>query len=305
METGPESDRRESSRHSRRESGRRSSEHRRLLAESDDAPPVPDPTWSITKVVIAVLVVIALMSAVIYYKQVALLSKALVKETAQHGTHGVIIFMAIYIVACVVFIPGALLTMSGAALFAHVFGFTRGMLIAFAAVFISAWIAAQILFLLGRYTCGTWLEKLRRRRPRVAAVDAAIRKDPITLIVLMRLSPVIPFSLLNFVLGGSSVRWVDFAVATLAIAPGTLGYVYVGAVTGEAISAEKSGLHNEMAELIKLVLMIVGALATLLVLGLITWRARTMLNERLAEEHVTHIRDLSVQPEEGEDRGFG
>ena len=72
--------------------------------------------------------------------------------------------------------------------------------------------------------------------PRFAAMDQAVGEQGLRIVALMRLSPVFPFNLLNYALGLTRVRFLHFNLASLAMLPGTLAYVYLGSVAGEALS---------------------------------------------------------------------
>jgi uncharacterized membrane protein YdjX (TVP38/TMEM64 family) len=68
-------------------------------------------------------------------------------------------------------------------------------------------------------------------QPRFAAIDRAVAKNGFKMILLLRLSPLVPFSVLNYALGLSNVRFGTYVVASfLGMLPGTFMYVYLGSL---------------------------------------------------------------------------
>lgn len=96
-------------------------------------------------------------------------------------------------------------------------------------VLISATIAACISFYIGRTILRGWASKVTNDWPKWKAIDGAIAKQGFKVILLLRLSPLLPFALSNYLYGITSVDFASFFAATfLGFAPGTLGIVYAG-----------------------------------------------------------------------------
>ena len=94
------------------------------------------------------------------------------------------------------------------------------------------WIGAICAFLLGRYIFRESSEQLAQKYRVMKALERALKNDGLKVMILMRLSPIIPFIFINYVLGVTSVTFADFAVSTLFILPGTTVYVFIGTTTG-------------------------------------------------------------------------
>jgi len=134
-------------------------------------------------------------------------------------------FVVAYAVAAIALLPGSVLTLAGGA----IFGLVRGT----AFVFAGATLGACGAFLIARYLARRVVERRLGANPRFAAIDRAIAREGRKIVFLLRLSPVFPFSLLNYALGLTRVRFVDYLVASLGMLPGTLLYVYYGKVLGD------------------------------------------------------------------------
>eukprot|EP00587_Corethron_hystrix_P009093 CAMPEP_0113311630 /NCGR_PEP_ID=MMETSP0010_2-20120614/8787_1 /TAXON_ID=216773 ORGANISM="Corethron hystrix, Strain 308" /NCGR_SAMPLE_ID=MMETSP0010_2 /ASSEMBLY_ACC=CAM_ASM_000155 /LENGTH=296 /DNA_ID=CAMNT_0000167301 /DNA_START=197 /DNA_END=1087 /DNA_ORIENTATION=- /assembly_acc=CAM_ASM_000155 len=149
-----------------------------------------------------------------------LLTDAVVQIEAA-GAMGYLYFGVIYTIAEILAIPAIPLTASA--------GYLFGVLPGTAVVLVAASVAASVSFLLGRYALRGAVEKILEDNPRFKAMDAAIGKEGFKLMLLLRLSPIFPFALSNYLYGVTSVRfWPYFWGTMLGFAPGTLAYVYTG-----------------------------------------------------------------------------
>ena len=144
------------------------------------------------------------------------------------GPLGALYFGVIYTVAEVLALPAFPLTASAG----YLFGLPQGT----AVVLVSASIAAAISFVIGRTLLRSYVENLLDGYPEFQKIDKAIGKEGFKLMLLLRLSPIFPFALSNYLYGASSVRfWPFFWGTLLGFTPGTMAYVYTGEV-GKALT---------------------------------------------------------------------
>jgi len=183
------------------------------------------------------------------------------------GVWGPVTFILGYAVATVAFVPGSLLTLAAGA----IFGLAEGT----AYVLVGASLGACAAFLVSRYVARDAIEKRLESNPRFAAIDRVVGKEGRKIVFLLRLSPVFPFNLLNYGLGLTKVRFVDYAVACLGMLPGTFLYVYYGKLLG-TVAAVAGGAEVERGVGYWAVLGL-GVLATVAVTALITAKARQAL----------------------------
>ncbi|MEO5800302.1 MAG: TVP38/TMEM64 family protein [Gemmatimonadales bacterium] len=178
-----------------------------------------------------------------------------------------VMFIGIYGVATVALVPGSLLTIAAGALF----GLGRGTLIAFA----GAVIGETAAFLVSRHLLRRFVVTRLQASPRFAALDRALAADGLRLVFLLRLSPLFPFTLLNYAIGASQVRFRDYLLASFGMLPGTLLYVYYGRVLGDVAALATDGAVPK--GFASYALLVLGLLATLAATILITRRARREL----------------------------
>lgn len=192
------------------------------------------------------------------------------------GATGVLLFIAAYVVATVALLPGSVLTL--AAGFAY--GPVGGLLVASPA----SVIAATIAFLLGRTWLRGWVKRQIATSPRARALDRVVGRDSFKVILLLRLSPVIPFNVLNYGLGISEATLGRYVVASfIGMLPGTWMYVYLGSLATTAAGLSQASRAGSTG---KLTLTLVGLAATIAVVVLVTRSARRALDEELKKERL-------------------
>lgn len=198
---------------------------------------MPDPTPSVhttphspaTNIIRVVLAAVFLIGLIAVGRQLSGQLPRLTAAVDGLGMWGPIAFIAVYAVACVAFVPASLLTFGAGALF----GLVKGTLF----VLIGATLGATAAFLIARYVARDWIAARVQRDVRFAAIDRAIAEQGRKVVFLLRLSPVIPFNVLNYALGLTKVRVIDFVIASVGMIPGTLLYVYTGKLAGEVVGA--------------------------------------------------------------------
>ncbi|AFZ15123.1 SNARE associated Golgi protein-like protein [Crinalium epipsammum PCC 9333] len=171
------------------------------------------------------------------------------------GAIGAIAFIAIYIIATVAFFPGSILTLGAGV----VFGVVLGSLY----VFIGAIIGAIAAFLVGRYLARNWVAKKIAANQKFQAIDRAVTKEGLKIVLLTRLSPIFPFNLLNYAFGITGVSIKDYVIGSLGMIPGTIMYVYLGSLAGNLalIGTDSQPTNLTLQWLIR----IIGFIATVVV----------------------------------------
>ena len=149
------------------------------------------------------------------------------------GIVGVAVFVLVYVVAAVLFVPGSVLTLGAGAVF--------GLLWGTIAVSVGATLGAGAAFLVGRYLAREKVARWAAENPRFSAIDSAVGREGWKIVLLTRLSPVFPYNLLNYLFGLTRVRfWPYFLASWIGMIPGTFLYVYLG-FAGRAAAQAASG----------------------------------------------------------------
>ena len=182
---------------------------------------------------------------------------------------GAVLFVPLYAVWVTLLLPGVWASMLAGALF----GTGLGSLL----VFVGACLGAEASFLLGRY----WLRNWARRRlavvPKLQAVEKAVSREGLKLVLLTRLSPAFPFSVLNLAYGLSEVSLRDYSIGLIGILPGTVLFCGLGALAGDV--ARFGDVLSGQADPATWTLRIVGVLATVVVVWLVGLAAKRALQD--------------------------
>ncbi|MCI0539695.1 MAG: TVP38/TMEM64 family protein [Verrucomicrobiales bacterium] len=229
---------------------------------------VPPADWKLCawrKWAILLVVGAALITLFTTFDVRGLLRDALV-AIERFGAWGPVLFVVVYVLATVLFVPGSALTLGAGALFGVGWGSVY--------VSLASTLGATAAFLVGRYLARGGVAKKIEGNPSFAAIDRAVAHEGWKIVGLTRLSPVFPFTLLNYAFGLTRVKLRDYVLASwIGMMPGTMMYVYLGSVA----RAGAAGQNKSPAEW---ALYGVGLLATIVVTVFITRIARRTLAKR-------------------------
>ncbi len=185
------------------------------------------PASSRTKLLLLAVLFAAVLAAIRW-----LPIRAGVDWVAGLGAWGPVALGALYAAACVLAVPASVMTLAAGALF--------GVPIGVLTVSLASTLGATLAFLTGRYVARDWVSVMVAGKPRFAAVDAAVAKEGFRIVLLTRLSPLFPFTLLNFGYGLTRVSLRDYVLASwIGMIPGTIMYVYLGYAFGAAAGASE------------------------------------------------------------------
>jgi uncharacterized membrane protein YdjX (TVP38/TMEM64 family) len=138
---------------------------------------------------------------------------------------GALAFVPLYALWVTLLLPGVWASMLAGALY----GTWWGSLI----VFVGACLGAEIVFLLGRGWLRNWARRRLAATPKLQQVEQAVSREGLRLVLLTRLSPAFPFSLLNLAYGLSEVSLRDYSIGLVGILPGTVLFCGLGALAGD------------------------------------------------------------------------
>lgn len=141
------------------------------------------------------------------------------------GTAGPLVFMGVYAVATVLFLPGSILTLVGGALFGPVWGTLYNLT--------GATLGAALAFVIARYLAAGWVQA--RAGGLLGRLVQGVEAEGWHFVAFTRLVPLFPFNLLNFALGLTRTPFLPYLVATyLCMLPGALAYTWLGYAGREA-----------------------------------------------------------------------
>jgi uncharacterized membrane protein YdjX (TVP38/TMEM64 family) len=156
------------------------------------------------------------------------------------GAAGPLLFIAVYAAATVLFLPGAVLTLAGGALFGPLWGTLWNLS--------GATLGAALAFLIARYLSADWVG--RRAGPRLRRLNDGVAEEGWRFIAFVRLVPLFPFNLLNYVLGLTRIRFATYVTASAVyMLPGALAYTWLGHAGRQAVGGDEGMVHNGLIAL--------------------------------------------------------
>jgi uncharacterized membrane protein YdjX (TVP38/TMEM64 family) len=182
---------------------------------------------------------------------------------------GAVVFVPLYALWVTLLLPGVWASMLAGALY----GTWWGSLV----VFIGACLGAEAAFLLGRHWLRDWARRQLQRTPKLLAIEQGVSREGLKLVLLTRLSPAFPFSLLNLAYGLSDVSLRDYSIGLIGILPGTILFCGLGALAGDV--ARFGEVLSGEADAGTWALRILGLLATVASVWLVGKAAQRVLND--------------------------
>jgi uncharacterized membrane protein YdjX (TVP38/TMEM64 family) len=183
---------------------------------------------------IAIVLVFIALATSLSYLPLATWVSSLVEWGQLHPIAAPLVYIVFVTIATVLFLPGSVGIMIGGFLF----GFVPGLL--FAAIAVP--LGAQSAFEFGRWVLRGWVRKRVADNSRMHAIEAALREQAFVIVVLTRLSLIIPFNLLNYAYGATSVRaGTHFLATAVGMLPAIALYVYLGTLArdvGQILSGD-------------------------------------------------------------------
>ena len=184
------------------------------------------------QIAIAAVLIAAIVLAVYHRDQFDV--QLLARWLEQAGWWAPVVFILIYAVATVLFLPGSVLTLSGGIIFGPILGTVCNIT--------GATIGAGLSFLVARYLASDWV--LQRSGGKLKQLINGVEAEGWRFVAFVRLVPLFPFNLLNYALGLTKIRFIEYLLATgIFMLPGAIAYTYIGYAGREAL-AGGDGLIN-------------------------------------------------------------
>ncbi|KAK4425730.1 TVP38/TMEM64 family membrane protein [Sesamum alatum] len=189
------------------------------------------------------------------------------------GAWGPLVLAVAYIPLTVLAVPASVLTLGG--------GYLFGLPVGFVADSVGATIGAGAAFLLGRTIGRSYVISKLKDYPKFRAVAIAIRRSGFKIVLLLRLVPLLPFNMLNYLLSVTPVPIAQYMLASwLGMMPITFALVYVG-TTLKDLSDVTHGWHDFSKT--RWAFILLGLVVSVLLMICVTRVAKAALEKALAE----------------------
>ena len=182
---------------------------------------------------------------------------------------GTLVFVIFYALWVNLLLPGSWLSMTAGVLYGSFFGTFL--------VFLGASLGASITFLVGRKFLRNSIQKLISRFSKLQLAQKIVRKEGLKFIILTRLSPIFPFSILNIIYSLSEVDFKSFCIGLIAILPGTFLYCSLGSLAGDISNFDQILANRD--KLTSFVFSLIGICSTCIVIWLGSKASREVIHE--------------------------
>ena len=178
---------------------------------------------------------------------------------------GVLVFFIVYILIVLLILPASWLSIAAG----YLYGAYFGSLI----VFISAFIGASLSFLISKKFFSKRVSFLVNKFKKLSLLEQIIQRGGLKLIILTRLSPLFPFSILNYFYGLNNISYKNFSISLLCILPGTYLYCSVGSLANNLNDIKNMRVSNN------LLTTVISITSTALVIYFLTKYANEIIKE--------------------------
>jgi uncharacterized membrane protein YdjX (TVP38/TMEM64 family) len=170
------------------------------------------------------------------------------------GPAGMLVYGVVYVAVTLALGPAFLLTLGA--------GFLYGLWPGLVLVWISATTGAALAFLVARSFGRHHVEKLARKNQTFGAIDRAVGEKGWRIVLLLRLNPLVPFVVSNYLYGLTAVTFWPYLLATATgMLPLTVLYSYLGAAGGAALADRHRSLWEWAALAVGLIATIVATVS--------------------------------------------
>ena len=175
-------------------------------------------------------------------------------------------------IAIVLILPTPILKVGAGALFPY--------WLAVVVNFIASLLGGLIAFLLGRWLFRDYISQIVAGDERLIKLESAINEEALQISVLVRLSPILPDELLNYLMSSSPVTIRVFCLSNLSSIVYSLAYAYFGLAAGKLVFSG-DGMDGFAKSPVGTVLLIIGVIASIIVTVLIARITKNAVNNRV------------------------
>ena len=189
-------------------------------------------TRLIPRALLLAVIAAAVLWAAVYREQFD--ATSLDRWLADLGLWAPVVYVLLFAIGTVVFLPGSLFALAGGALFGPVWGAVLNLL--------GATIGASLAFLVTRYVAGDWVA--RRSGGQLKRLVDGVEKEGWRFVAFVRLVPLFPFNLTNYALGLTRIGFLPYVITSfICMAPGAIAFSWLGHAGKGALSGDASAIR--------------------------------------------------------------
>ncbi len=191
-----------------------------------------------SKIILLIVLIAGIALAIVYRDQ---FNEAEIKSWFdQLGVFAPILFIAVYAIATVFFLPGSIITLAGGALFGPVWGTFYNLT--------GATIGATLAFLVSRYLASDWVKD--KTGGKLKRIIEGVESEGWRFVAFTRLVPLFPFNVLNYALGLTRIKLSHYILTSyICMIPGGFAYTYLGYAGREAATGGEGMIQKGLLAL--------------------------------------------------------
>lgn len=155
---------------------------------------------------------------------------------------GILLYFGLQLVLSILFLPTTPLSIGMSFIFTEIYKFSLGFFLSYIVLTISVIISSIICFYIGRYIFQNEIEYLIQKYPKFSYLNYMMKEDGIKITTFLRISPLIPFSLLNYFFGSSNIIFKDYIIGTFL---GSFFWILLFCFLGSSVSSIKDALSTD------------------------------------------------------------
>ena len=156
------------------------------------------------------------------------------------GALGPVIYILLWVAACIFFLPGLPVALLG--------GVAFGPLLGTALTSVGSVLGATAAFLVARYAARSMVEGWVEGNDQFRKIDEGVRKQGWRMLMITRLVPVFPFNLQNYAYGLTNIRLGTYVVVSfLCMLPGSAAFCFAGGSLTSGGSLKKTFMYLGVA----------------------------------------------------------
>lgn len=173
-------------------------------------------------IVVVIAVIIGLMKYFGLFEYISLENMQNLKTWINgYGMLGPIIYIVLYIVACIFFLPGLPIAVLAGLAFEPIMGALWAS--------IGATLGASAAFLVARYAARGMVEGWVKKNEKLKKIDEGVEKQGWRMLMLTRLVPIFPFNVQNYVYGLTNIKLLTYVVVSfICMIPGAVAFTFMG-----------------------------------------------------------------------------
>ncbi|KMZ85915.1 hypothetical protein PVBG_03380 [Plasmodium vivax Brazil I] len=267
-------------------------ENNRILIESDELiSSRRNHMRTKLQVLIKVLIIVAIFFLLVFlitkFKKFLNLINVVIKWVGEQGSWSILLFILLFTCTSPLFMSVEIMCVGAGLIFSGVYGKFLGIIVAVFSVATGYVLGMSLCFFISRYLMHDFIYKKLMVYPIYLAFNQAINSNGLSFVLLIRLSPILPASVVSYILGVTSLKYKDFALGSVSALPSISIFVYIGVLLQDISNI--SEMENHWANLIVLFIGFILGVVAIAYISVVTKRRLNNLNIMNSSLSTTNI----------------